>query len=153
MSTMRSGYTINELIVVLVFSGMLTSLSLPRLHTLASSAALRSARGQTVSYLEQARALALQRGRETRFIRNGNEITVTVDSSGTAVIYGRPHNLQNEHGVSILASTTRDTIAFDSRGYAIGTGSLETIRLSRGGIRDSICVTRLGKVIEKGCSL
>src|SRR5437773_1629850 len=89
----RSGYTITEMIVVLVIFAVVTSLSIPRLHAATSSAGLRSARTQTAIYLAQAHALAVQRGREARFVRTGNSVLVTVDSSGTQVEYGRPHDL------------------------------------------------------------
>ena len=81
----RSGFTISELIVVLIIFAVVTALSIPRLHAATSSAGLRSARTQTAIYLAQAHALAVQRGREAWFVRNGNVVSVSVDSSGTQV--------------------------------------------------------------------
>jgi prepilin-type N-terminal cleavage/methylation domain-containing protein len=153
MSGIRPGYTLTEMVTVMVIFGVATGLGMPRLQGVTSSAGLRSARTQTMMYVAQARSLALQRGREARFVRSGDVIKVTVDSSGTQVVYSRPHDLKREHGVSILSATTRDTIAFDPRGFAVGTGSVESIRLTRGGMRDSVCVTKFGKVIMRGCSL
>ena len=148
----RSGYTITEMIVVLVIFAVVTSLSIPRLHAATSSAGLRSARTQTAIYLAQAHALAVQRGREARFVRTGNSVLVTVDSSGTQVEYGRPHDLLREHGVTV-PTTSRDTITFDARGFAIGAGTTEKVVLTRDGMRDSVCVSKLGKIITRGCSL
>jgi prepilin-type N-terminal cleavage/methylation domain-containing protein len=151
MSMNRSGYTLAEMIVVMVIFGVVTGLSIPRLQGLVSSSGLRSAQMQTASYLAQARAVAVQRGREARFIRDGNSIYVTVDSAGTQVTYARAHDLQREHGVTV--STTTNQIAFDPRGFAIGTSSMEKVRLTRSGLTDSVCVTKLGKVIYRGCAL
>jgi prepilin-type N-terminal cleavage/methylation domain-containing protein len=148
----RSGYTIMEMIVVLVIFGLVTGLSMPRLHAASSSAGLRSARLQTAVYLAQAHSLAIQRGREAWFLRSGNTIKVTVDSAGTQIIYGRVHDLSREHSVTI-PSTSHDTIRFDARGYAIGAGSIEKVLLTRDGLSDSVCVSKLGKVINRGCSL
>jgi prepilin-type N-terminal cleavage/methylation domain-containing protein len=148
----RSGYTIMEMIVVLVIFAVVTGLSIPRLHGATSSAGLRSARTQTAIYLAQAHALAIQRGREARFVRTGNSIFVSVDSSGTQVVYASPHDLSREHGVAIN-STSRDTIKFDSRGFAIGTSAVEKVVLTRDGMRDSVCVSKLGKIIQRGCSI
>jgi prepilin-type N-terminal cleavage/methylation domain-containing protein len=148
----RSGYTIIEMIVVLVIFAVVTSLSIPRLHAATSSAGLRSARTQTAIYLATAHALAVQRGRESRFVRSGNSVTVTVDSSGTQVVYGRPHDLSREHGVSI-PTTSHDTIRFDPRGFAIGAGTTEKVVLTRDGMRDSVCMSKLGKIITRGCSI
>jgi len=148
----RSGYTIVEMIVVLIIFAVVTGLSIPRLHGAQSSAGLRSARTQTAIYLAQAHALAIQRGREARFVRSGNVVTVTVDSSGTQVVYGRPHDLSSEHGV-LIPTTTLDTIKFDSRGFATNTGTTAKVVLTRDGMRDSVCVSKLGKIITRGCSL
>lgn len=148
----RSGYTIMEMVVVLVIFGVVTGLSIPRLHAASSSAGLRSARQQTSIYLEQAHALAVQRGKEAWFVRSGNTISVSVDSSGTQVVYGRPHNLLLEHSVTI-PTTSHDIIKFDSRGYAIAASTVEKVVLTRDGNRDSVCVSKLGKIITRGCSL
>jgi hypothetical protein len=75
-----------------------------------------------------------------------------VDSSGTQIVYGRPHDLSEEHGVTI-PSTSHDIIKFDARGYAIGASSIEKVVLTRDGFKDSVCVSKLGKVINRGCSL
>ena len=79
-------------------------------------------------------------------------MTVTVDSSGTQVVYSRTHDLQREHGVAIPTASL-DTIKFDSRGFAIGAGTVEKVVLTRDGMRDSVCVSKFGKVITRGCSL
>lgn len=148
----RPGYTITEMIVVLLIFGVVVGLSMPRLHEASSSAGLRSARQQTASYLSLAHSVAVQRGKEAWFNRSGNTITVTVDSSGSQVVYARAHDLSREHSVTI-ATASSDVIKFDSRGYAIGTGSVEKLVLTRDGMRDSVCVSKLGKVITRGCSL
>ena len=148
----RSGYTIIEMIVVLVIFAVVTGLSIPHLHAATSSAGLRSARTQTAIYLAQAHALAVQRGREAWFVRSGNVVSVSVDSSGTQVVYGRPHDLSREHGV-VIPTTTHDVIKFDPRGFAIGAGTVETVVLTRDGMRDSVCMSKLGKIITRGCSI
>jgi hypothetical protein len=79
-------------------------------------------------------------------------VKVTVDSSGTQVIYGRVHDLSREHGVTI-PRTSHDIIKFDARGYAISASSIESVVLTRDGLIDSVCVSKLGKVINRGCSI
>lgn len=148
----RTGYTLVEMIVVLMIFCVVCALSIPRLHAASSSAGLRSARQQTAIYLEQAHALAVQRGKEAWFVRSGNTISVSVDSSGTQVVYGRAHDLLREHSVTI-PTATHDIIKFDSRGYPIGASAVETVVLTRDGNRDSVCVSKLGKIITRGCSL
>ena len=151
MSRSRSGYTLTEMLAVLVIFGVVTSLSIPRMHGVSTRSSVRSARLQTAVYLTQARAAALQRGREARFIRSGNLLKVTIDSSGTQVLLVPSHNLLSERNVSLSAS--RDTIRFDPRGFAIGTSAIEKFIVVRDGMRDSVCVTKMGKVIQRGCSI
>ena len=151
MTRNRKGYTLTEMMVVLIVFGVVTGLSIPRLQGVNSSAAVKSGRMATASYLAQARSIAIQRGREARFVRSGNTISVTVDSSGTQVVYARARNLSTTNGLTL--SATHDLIAFDPRGFAIGVGSTEQFTMVRDGIRDSVCVTKLGKVIARGCTL
>ena len=151
MTRNRKGYTLTEMLVVLIIFGVVTGLSIPRLQGVNSSAAVKSGRMATASYLAQARSIAIQRGREARFVRSGNNISVTVDSSGTQVTYLRVRNLNTTQGLTLTA--TQDLISFDPRGYAIGVGSTQRFTMVRDGIRDSVCVTKLGKVIARGCSL
>lgn len=154
MSKARAGYTFIEMMTVMVIFGVVTGLSIPRLQGATAAAGMRSARLQVSSYLAQARALSLQRGRETRFIRTGNAIRVVVDSSGTYVTYARSHDLYGEHRTSLSSSgITADTIRFDARGFSVGASGLRKIYLTRAGQSDSVCVTKLGKVIQSGCAL
>jgi prepilin-type N-terminal cleavage/methylation domain-containing protein len=151
MARRRAGYTIIEMMTVLVIIGTVMILTAPRMGRMRENSSMRSARTQTFAYLAQARAVALQRGRESRFVRNGDQISVTVDSSGTQVTFARPVDLQRTFRVSLGA--TRDQIAFDPRGFAIGNATMEKVRLTRGNLRDSVCVTKLGKPVYRGCSL
>ena len=151
MTPNRKGYTLTEMMVVLVIFGVVTGLSIPRLQGVNSTAAVKSGRMMTASYIAQARALAVQRGKEARFVRSGNAIGITVDSSGTQISYLRSKNLNYQSGLTV--SATRDVIAFDARGFAIGLAATERITVTRDGKRDSVCVTKMGKVINQGCSL
>lgn len=151
MTRARAGYTLTEMVTVLVMVAIFMALTAPKLRGVTAASGLRSARQQTAVYLAQARAAAVQRGREARFVRSGNVVQVTVDSSGTQVLVGRPHDLYREHGVSLGA--TSDVIAFDPRGFAIGTGSMQRVWMTRGSGRDSVCITKFGKVITQGCTL
>ena len=151
MMVVRRGFTFVETMLVMVSSSIVAAMSLPHFRAASSGAAIRSARQQTAVYVSQARALAMQRGREARFVRAGNVVKVTVDSSGTQVLYAASRDLHRESGVSL--SSTRDTIAFDPRGFALGTGSIEQVSIARDGQRDSVCVTKFGVVISRGCAL
>jgi prepilin-type N-terminal cleavage/methylation domain-containing protein len=153
MRAQRTGYTILELMMAMAVFAIIAAIAYPRFHEVVRDAALRSSRQEMAAYLVRARAAALQRGRQTYFIRDGDAVRVAVDSSGTQVPLFAALDLRAEHGVSVVRTTFRDTIAFDPRGYAVGLGATEVIAVTREGARDSVCVTKLGKVIAQGCAL
>jgi prepilin-type N-terminal cleavage/methylation domain-containing protein len=152
MRRQRTGYTILELMIAMAVFAIIAAIAYPRFHEVTRDAALRSSRQEMAAYLVRARAAALQRGRQTYFIRAGDSVRVAVDSSGTPVPLFSALDLHVQHAVSIVR-TTRDTITFDPRGYAVGLGATEVIAVGREGARDSVCVTKLGKVIDRGCAL
>ena len=98
-----------------------------------------------------ARASAIQNGSEARFIRSGNVVRVTVDSSGTSVTL-ISRDLYREHGVTFTTGgAARDTVRFDPRGVAIGLTGAAIFKFTNATVKDSICVTKLGKVSRTGC--
>jgi len=137
--------------IVLVVAGTMMGMAYPRLHDAASAASLRSAKQEVMASLAQARATAVEQGRRSVLTRNGNTLQVTVESSGTQTALGGALDLYGLHQVTLDATVA--SIAFDPRGYAIGLGSIEVIRLTRGALRDSVCVTRAGRLATVGCGL
>lgn len=153
MRAHRSGFTLLELLIVIIVMGMLGMFAYPRLRGSTTGIQVRSARQQTQEMLVVARAAAVQNGSEARFIRAGNVVRVTVDSSGTFVTL-TTRDLYTEHGVSVEVggAAPRDTVRFDSRGLAIGLTGASTIRFTKSTTRDSVCVSKMGKVARTGCT-
>lgn len=153
MRPTRSGFTLVELMIVVSLMGIMTMFAYPKLRGSTSSLAVRSARQQAAEMLIIARAAAVQNGSDARFIRSGNVLRVIVDSSGTFVTLSA-RDLYTQHGVTVaVAGTTpHDTVRFDARGQAIGLTSAETIRFTNAAAKDSLCVSKLGKVARSGCT-
>ena len=147
----RRGFTVIELAIVLVVAGSLLAMAYPRLAGASGAASLRSAKQEVMASLAQARAAAVEQGRRSVLTRSGNTIQVTVESNGAQAAVGGTLDLYALHSVSLDA--TVNSIAFDPRGYAVGLGSVEVIRLTRGTLRDSVCVTRAGRLATVGCGL
>lgn len=148
----RHGFTIPELLIVVILMGILTSLALPSIRRTTSRMKVRAARQQATSLLVLGRAAAVQRSAETRVIRTGNTMRVLADSSGTFVRLSRARNLNTMLAVNIegFGSLAGDTLRFDPRGIAIGPTGSGKLRFTLDGWRDSVCVTRLGKVAVRG---
>jgi Tfp pilus assembly protein FimT len=151
MRTRAAGFSTVEVVMALSVLGIITSFAYPHLRAVSTAASVRSAEMAAVAYIERTRAAAVQNGREARFVRTGDAIQITVDSNGTQVPLTAPRDLYAEHQVHLV--TTRDTIAFDPRGFAIGLNNLLVIRVNREDVLDSVCVTRLGKIAGRKCSL
>lgn len=148
----RQGFTLIEMLLVIVFLGLISAIAYPRLKAPAAGLSVRSALQQTSEMLVVARTAAVQSGAETRFIRNGNVLRTVMDSSGTWITLAA-RDLYTMHGVTVAVSGTapKDTIRFDARGIAIGLTASQTIKFTNSTAIDSVCVTRIGKVTRGGC--
>ena len=153
MRASRSGFTLLELLIVIIVMGLLGMYAYPRLRGSTTGLSVRSARQQTQEMLVIARSAAVQNGSEARFIRAGNVVRVLVDSSGTFVTLSA-RDLYTEHGVTVAVggAAPRDTVRFDPRGLAIGLTGAATITFTNSTVTDSICVSKLGKVARAGCT-
>jgi prepilin-type N-terminal cleavage/methylation domain-containing protein len=154
MRANRSGFTLLELLIVIIVIGLLSGFAYPRLRGSTTGLSVRSARQQTTELLVIARAAAVQNGSEARFIRAGNVVRAVVDSNGTFVTLS-VRDLYTEHGVTVAVggAAPRDTVRFDPRGLAIGLAGASTIKFTNATVTDSICVSKLGKVARTGCTI
>ena len=156
----RGGFTMVELLLVIAMVGAVVAIAMPKMRTFRDASAVRSARLQLVTAVEAARAAAIQRGRQARVRVRGDSVLVTVDtgspgaaSTGTFTVLSTIP-LMKEHAVTVsLASPTDTIIGFDSRGLA--SPRLDPTRvyvLTRGAMRDSVCVSRLGMLLPARCA-
>ncbi|HKO14650.1 MAG TPA: GspH/FimT family pseudopilin [Gemmatimonadaceae bacterium] len=155
----RRGFSLMELIAVIVLTGLMALIAYPRIRAVQRRTSLTSARMQLKSYLATARMTALRRGSSARLVRVGNtvRVTVTIDTLGTQATIVRPFNFKQAYAV--LLSGTTDSVVYTPRGVAqnlSATGekfyiSADSARVGAG--RDSLCVTRLGLVLEGSCGI
>jgi Tfp pilus assembly protein FimT len=154
MTTKNRGFTLIELLIICSIISILSLVSLPKVSSAISKLGVGSAKQEVASYLAQARALAIQNGRAARFIRTGSKVTVALESGGQLVPLAGVSDYARDYKVSL--ETYPDTIRFDPRGFASGitaAAGYQYIRLTRGALRDSVCVSRLGRITSRGgCS-
>lgn len=100
--------------------------------------------------LAQGRATAIQTDRTVRVIRSGNVMSLESVTGASSVIISQ-QDMGSQFGVTI--STTKDTVAYDSRGLVAGNSSTLKFVVTNGVTRDSVCLMALGKVSPSGCSL
>lgn len=148
----NAGFTIVELLIVLMLLGVLSAITYPRIAGVRAGAALRAARVQFTASLATARAAAVRFGRPAQLTRRGNSIEVRADTGGTGTFVSLGLPLALDSAFKVTLSATVDSVVFGPRGLATSLSpSGARFALVRGDIRDSICLTRLGEISPRGC--
>jgi len=146
----RVGFTAIELVIVMVIMGVVGALlSKPITSTWRESSRKAAAR-ETAAYLYRARAASVQRSRNTWFVRSGNSVRILTDSSGKVVPYGAALDMGTRHGVTL--AVTRDTIAFDPRGFTRLVTPAPRIIIANASGADTLCISGLGTITTRKCT-
>jgi prepilin-type N-terminal cleavage/methylation domain-containing protein len=146
----RRGFSVIELLVVLIVSGVVMAIGVPRFAAMRDRMSLRSAKQQMAAYLVTARASAIRRSATAVFSVSNSTISAKVKlPDGTQSSLGGTVPLVSARGVTVSpgGNSTPDTIAYDSRGMA----NLQSTRvyvLTRNSKKDSLCVSRLGLIAQ-----
>jgi prepilin-type N-terminal cleavage/methylation domain-containing protein len=151
----KSGYTLAEMLMVVVIIGILGSVSLPRLSSMRNKAKVNAAMTRFHRGVIAARQAAIQRGKRSFFKTNNNTFWVTVDTTGEntdSVVVISALDLLAENEVSITSPSGLYTIEFDPRGVSTQTAKKSFLfsHLSTGTM-DSLCVSKLGNTIREKC--
>ena len=150
----RNGFTLIEIMIVVVIFGILVAVVYPRVSQVLVKNDVRSARTTLANTFAKARAVAMQRSRSASVNFNGNNIAVTakprtVAGVGTMDTIGGVQNLNALYGVSVSLSTSATSVDYDPRGFAGGLSATPlVIVLSRSGKRDSVSLDYLGRVTK-----
>ena len=151
----RAGFTIMEMMVVVLVIGIMTGLMVKPIAGAFAQSSRRSATREVASYLFRARGIAVQQSRASELVRTGNVIKIRVDSSGTKVTLGQTRDLNQIYGVTLTTTPPSgglpvDTIRFDTRGLTAIATNLPKFIITRSGA-DTLCVTGMGRVSSRGC--
>lgn len=138
--TRRQAYTLAELLVVLLVLGVLMRIAIVRLGPAADRSAVRSAVTDAAAIFAAARSAAVHR-RTIVVVSVDTSRGVLTTTSGTLVLLRR--DLRATYGVRV--SATRDSAAFDVRGFGLGLANLSLIA-QRGRAADTVFLSRLGRV-------
>jgi hypothetical protein len=124
---------------------------------------MMSAKAQVASSIATARAAAIQKGRQARFIVRGDRLNVEVSADTASSIGGSSATgtmiilsnipLDDRYDVSIVPRAALDSvIRFDARGFGTtGSGGMARFILTGGSRTDSVCVSSLGLIMKRGC--
>ena len=148
----RRGFSIAEMLVVMVIAGLVMKMALPRFAAMRDRMALRSAKQQIGAYLVTARATAIRRATTATFRIQSNTIWDTKRNyNGTDSTIALNVPLLTARGVTVTSGgvAANETISYDSRGMATGLTGTRTYVLTRNSTKDSICVSRLGLIARR----
>lgn len=144
----RGGFTLPEMLVVLVVMGIMAAMAGPRLLRWVQVTSQRSVANQLVADLGRARAAAAREG-QTASVRvvSPTVYTVTIDSTtGGAARVIRRVDLARVNAATTFASTVGSRISFDSRGiYRGDLSSTTSLVVRRGTSSDTVRVTQVGR--------
>jgi prepilin-type N-terminal cleavage/methylation domain-containing protein len=141
----REGYTLIELLLVLVLVGLVLAIAAPKFTSTIRYFTARSATSQVVADLALARTTAVRAGRSASFrVLSASTYSIVVDASGaTADRTVKSVTLDGtRRGVALGVVGTR--ITFDSRGMR--RNATESLVVTRTGGADTVNVTIVGRV-------
>jgi prepilin-type N-terminal cleavage/methylation domain-containing protein len=150
----RKGFTLVEMLIVVVIIGGLTLFSIPKFAVLQERSKLTSARQEIEAALVTARAAAIQKGRVAKLHIANNKLSVTVIPVGGGVEQTVLPVMPLDSVYGITMTVTDTLIVFDVRGFAsprlAATGMFKLIGRTR---RDSVCISTTGQILSRGCAL
>lgn len=141
----RLGYTLAELLVVIVIAGIVATIAVPKLSNVVRHLSARSAVSTVVSDLMLARTQAVREGRTVSLRVTGTAAyQVTVDVGANPVRTLKTVNVAGTQQ-SVTLGPTGTTVSFDPRGM-LRAGSGSELRIMRGTQTDTISISAVGRV-------
>jgi prepilin-type N-terminal cleavage/methylation domain-containing protein len=146
LRTARRGFTLPEMLIVIVMISLLSIVAIPRFAVANGKRHMQSAKMRVAAAAATARAAAIQKGMPVRFMIKSNRVTVIAAAKDTITLIS-PVPLDTLYGVRVTSGITDSLVVnFSSRGFAaLDAGT--TIMLKRNGVpADSVVITKTGMV-------
>ncbi|HKN64923.1 MAG TPA: prepilin-type N-terminal cleavage/methylation domain-containing protein [Gemmatimonadaceae bacterium] len=135
----RTGFTLPELLVVLLLLSIVLGFAFVRLGAAADRAAVRAAVSDAGSVFVRARSAAIYRRAP---------VAVHIDTVA-ALLFTRSDSLllqrRDLRALGVHISASRDSMAYDAHGLGVGAANLSLV-VRRGRAADTLFLSRLGRV-------
>jgi len=156
----RRGFSLIELMIVVVMMGLLATLGLPSFRLVRDRSNVNAARARIESMVASTRAAAIHKGRLSLFVMSGNLMAVWTQDPTTGMWQQQVpyYNVSAVHpGVNLqVGGAGLNYVYFEPRGLTWATarppGTL-VFRVVGQTRSDSVCVSRMGQLLPRGCKL
>ena len=142
----RAGFSLIEMLIVVVVIGLMTLIALPRLADAFAQNNLNSVRAKVISLYSVARATSSGSSRTTVLRLSGNKVYVVASKLNVAAgvdTVTPVENIYTQYGVTVTPST--DSILLDQSGLGRN-GSI--IILSKSGRADTVTISQYGQILK-----
>jgi len=154
------GFTLFELMIIVVITGLLATLALPKFVVVRDRQNIAGARARIESAIATARAAAIHKGRLSIFLVSGNTMAVWTQNPTTGFWQQQVSamNLSAVYpGVQVqIGGPGLNYVYYEPRGMTWSLAkppSTLVFRLVGQTRRDSVCVSRQGQILPRGCTL
>jgi prepilin-type N-terminal cleavage/methylation domain-containing protein len=148
----RRGVSMVEMVVVLVISGIVLNIALPRFAGMRDRMSLRTAKQEFVAYLVTARAASIRQSQQSQFhIKNNTAWTTVNQANGTNITVNQNLKIHRTRDVTVTlgGSAPDDSIVYDARGIEVWPVTRRTYVLTLNNLKDSVCVSRVGLIARQ----
>ena len=136
----RCGFTIIEMVIVVLIAALLAAITIPRASSFLDRIEVRGAMTEAESMFSLARHYAISRGTQSTLEIDPAARTLTVKALGQVI---ETREIGAAHGVAI--GTNRTSITYSPIGVGYGAANF-TMTFSKRLAADTIYVSRLGRV-------
>jgi len=147
----RNGFTLFELLTVVVIIGVVSMFAFPRMQEAWNRSSLRGARNKLVAIYASSRAAAIETNRTVWVHFRSDTVWVTATprlattGSGTKDTIGVVQALDASYGVALVSSA--DSLQIDPRGLGVNGGST-TFNITKDEYADTLVVSGFGRIVR-----
>lgn len=139
----RWGFTLMELLLVVVIIGILAALTAPRISTALNQRSVRGATDGFESLFRRARATAISSRLPATITFASSVASVSIVRAGSTVTVGQNLDFPAQYGVAVTASGV--TLQIEPTGLVLN-GTPFTVIATKGGAADTTRVTGYGRI-------
>jgi prepilin-type N-terminal cleavage/methylation domain-containing protein len=160
MKVRRRGFSLVEMLIVVVMISVLTLIAVPKVALYRDRTNVNAARERIESAISTARAAAIHKGHIAFFTTSGNWMSVWTWDPNTGAMTQQVSwiNLTSLYsGVTVqVGGAGWSSVYFEPRGVtwsSLRPPSTVVFRVVGQTRSDSVCVSRTGQILPRGCSL